>query len=79
MKIQMTATVRGSSDGFTVQRFEAGKTYDTTQNIVHSLACTLIHRKQAVQVNAPTVEEGMEQFMAELAAERANRLNADRL
>ena len=78
MQIQMIHTMRGSSDGFTVQRYMAGQTYDTTQDIGHSLACQFLARKRAVQVNAPTIEGEVQKLMDLLAQQRADRLNADR-
>lgn len=39
MQITMKETRRGSEDGFTVQRYEAGQSYD----VAHTLACQLIN------------------------------------
>ena len=75
MQIQMTQTTRGSQDGFTIERFHEGQTYD----VRHGLASQFIARKQAVQVNALTTEEEVDKLMALLTEQRNDRLNATQL
>ena len=66
MLIQMLQTTAGSTDGFKVERYIEGQTYDTTEDISGSLAWQFIQRGQAVRLEEGSLEATVADLMAML-------------